>query len=310
MSEEPRTRIRFDRNELAGAFGDIGTDLPLIIGMILASGLHSSSVLVMFGLMQLFSAFLYGMPMAVQPLKAVAVIVITQHIAPDVLYGGGLAIGIAMLLLTVTGVGPKVALAIVGSRPTAEVQLAIMQQDQAVLVSIPGIGKKLAERVIFELKEKVAAAGVELDERQVAAEQRRDPAIAVASILAGELHDGLGECILIFTLCQLVALRAAWLVDQPARPPFTHALFLLMIHRTAPSFLVEVEFEYAARSDPPQATHQSPPDTGQASVLGDRPAFASPAAPRTPAPAAPSADAHHGGTRAHEARAPPDHDPF
>jgi Holliday junction DNA helicase RuvA len=34
-----------------------------------------------------------------------------------------------------------------------------MQQDQAVLVSIPGIGKRLAERVIFELKEKVAAAG-------------------------------------------------------------------------------------------------------------------------------------------------------
>jgi holliday junction DNA helicase RuvA len=49
---------------------------------------------------------------------------------------------------------------VVGWRPTAELQLAIMQQDQAVLVSIPGIGKKLAERVIFELKEKVAAAGV------------------------------------------------------------------------------------------------------------------------------------------------------
>lgn len=69
-------------------------------------------------------------------------------------------LGFFNLLLTVTGVGPKVALAIVGSRPTADLQLAIMQQDQAVLVSIPGIGRKLAERVIFELKEKVAAAGV------------------------------------------------------------------------------------------------------------------------------------------------------
>ena len=69
-------------------------------------------------------------------------------------------LGFFGLLLTVTGVGPKVAMAIVGSRATAELQLAIMQQDQAVLVSIPGIGKKLAERVIFELKEKVAAAGV------------------------------------------------------------------------------------------------------------------------------------------------------
>ncbi|HEY6058169.1 MAG TPA: Holliday junction branch migration protein RuvA [Candidatus Limnocylindrales bacterium] len=68
-------------------------------------------------------------------------------------------LGFFTLLLTVTGVGPKVALAIVGSRPVADLQLAILQQDHAVLVSIPGIGRKLAERVIFELKEKVAAAG-------------------------------------------------------------------------------------------------------------------------------------------------------
>ena len=69
-------------------------------------------------------------------------------------------LGVFTLLLTVTGVGPKAALAIVGSRPTPDLQLAIMAQDQAVLVSIPGIGKKLADRIIFELKEKVAAAGV------------------------------------------------------------------------------------------------------------------------------------------------------
>ena len=69
-------------------------------------------------------------------------------------------LGFFTLLLTVTGVGPKVALAIVGSRPTPDLQLAIMAQDQAVLTSIPGIGRKLAERIIFELKEKVAAAGI------------------------------------------------------------------------------------------------------------------------------------------------------
>lgn len=95
--------IRFDRNELAGAFGDIGTDLPLVVGMILAAGLHSASVLIMFGLMQWLTAFRYRMPMPVQPLKAVAVIVIAQKIAPEVLYGGGLAIGIIMLILALTG---------------------------------------------------------------------------------------------------------------------------------------------------------------------------------------------------------------
>lgn len=98
-----RGGIRFDRNEVAGAFGDIGTDLPLIVGMILAAGLHSASVLVMFGLMQYATAIRYRMPMPVQPLKAVAVLVITQEIAPEVLYGGGLAIGIVMLALTASG---------------------------------------------------------------------------------------------------------------------------------------------------------------------------------------------------------------
>jgi hypothetical protein len=97
------SRIRFDRNELAGAFGDIGTDLPLITGMILAARLDSASVLIMFGLMQYATGLLYGIPMAVQPLKAVAVIVITGHVAASTLYGGGLAIGVVMLVLSLTG---------------------------------------------------------------------------------------------------------------------------------------------------------------------------------------------------------------
>ena len=89
----------------------------------------------------------------------------TYHLVREdqqALYGFRTAeeLGFFNLLLTVNGVGPKVALAIVGSKPTPDLQLAIMAQDQAVLVSIPGIGKKLAERIIFELKEKVSAAGV------------------------------------------------------------------------------------------------------------------------------------------------------
>jgi len=63
-------------------------------------------------------------------------------------------------LLAVTGVGPKVALAIVSAHPVADLQLAILQSDDAVLTSVSGVGKKLAARVILELKEKVAAAGM------------------------------------------------------------------------------------------------------------------------------------------------------
>ena len=96
-------KIRFDRNELSGAFGDIGTDFPLVVSMILVSGLDVASVLIMFGLMQILTGLFYGLPMPVQPLKAMAVIVITQKLSGNVLYGGGLAIGLLMLFLALTG---------------------------------------------------------------------------------------------------------------------------------------------------------------------------------------------------------------
>ncbi len=70
-----RIRIRVNCGELSGAFGDIGTALPLLTGMILASGMHPASVLTVFGLAQIGSALFYGIPMPVQPLKAVAALV-------------------------------------------------------------------------------------------------------------------------------------------------------------------------------------------------------------------------------------------
>jgi Holliday junction DNA helicase RuvA len=63
------------------------------------------------------------------------------------------------LITTVSGVGPKVGLAIISSRPVADLQLAILQGDDAVLTAVSGVGKKLAGRIVLELKEKVDAAG-------------------------------------------------------------------------------------------------------------------------------------------------------
>jgi Holliday junction DNA helicase RuvA len=63
------------------------------------------------------------------------------------------------LITTVSGVGPKVGLAIVSSRPVPDLQLAILQGDDAVLTAVSGVGKRLAGRIVLELKEKVDAAG-------------------------------------------------------------------------------------------------------------------------------------------------------
>jgi len=80
--------------------------------MILAAGLDPASVMIVFGAMQVLTGLLYGMPMPVQPLKAMAALVITQKLAGDVLYGGGLAIGIVMLFLSLTGLIDSLARAI------------------------------------------------------------------------------------------------------------------------------------------------------------------------------------------------------
>ena len=59
-------------------------------------------------------------------------------------------------LLSVSGVGPKVALAIVSGYAPSELRRAIVREDAALFQTIPGIGKKTAQRVVLELKEKLA----------------------------------------------------------------------------------------------------------------------------------------------------------
>lgn len=58
-------------------------------------------------------------------------------------------------LTAVSGVGPKVALAVLSGYPVAELELAVARDDVRKFESIPGIGRKLAQRLVVELKDKV-----------------------------------------------------------------------------------------------------------------------------------------------------------
>ena len=60
--------------------------------------------------------------------------------------------------LTVNGIGPKVALAVVSGSPPADLRRAIALGDAARFQAIPGIGKKTAERIVLELKERIGLA--------------------------------------------------------------------------------------------------------------------------------------------------------
>ena len=66
------------------------------------------------------------------------------------------------LLTSVTGVGPKAAISILAAGPQ-NFTLAVMTGDEKLLTAAQGIGKKIAQRIILELKDKIGGSSVELD---------------------------------------------------------------------------------------------------------------------------------------------------
>ena len=81
------------------------------------------------------------------------------HVREDALQLFGFATADERLLfeqlLGVTGVGPKVALGIVSAYAPGELRRAIVMEDADLFQTIPGIGRKLAQRIVLELKEKM-----------------------------------------------------------------------------------------------------------------------------------------------------------
>lgn len=71
------------------------------------------------------------------------------------------------LLLGVSGVGPKVALAILSVMTPDQFTLAVMTQDAKTLTMAQGVGKKMAQRILLELKDKLAGAQMELSGAQM-----------------------------------------------------------------------------------------------------------------------------------------------
>jgi len=63
------------------------------------------------------------------------------------------------LLITVSGIGPKSALSILGLAPVDTLRAAIQSEDTSYLTKVSGIGRKIAEKIVLELKEKIGTIG-------------------------------------------------------------------------------------------------------------------------------------------------------
>jgi MFS superfamily sulfate permease-like transporter len=89
--------------ELSGALGDLGTLLPLMLGSIAVAGLVPLPVLAGSAVFYIATAACYRLPIPVQPMKAVAAVLLTAQLSPAALAASGVMLGAALLILGLTG---------------------------------------------------------------------------------------------------------------------------------------------------------------------------------------------------------------
>jgi len=90
--------FRFSWMEFSGSLGDIGLFLPLVVAMTIACDLNIGIILILAGLMNLVTGLLFRQPIPVQPMKAIAAVVITEGLVQDELIAAGLLMGILILV--------------------------------------------------------------------------------------------------------------------------------------------------------------------------------------------------------------------
>ena len=94
---------RFNRLELAGSLGDLGTLLPLAIGMIMINGLNAYGLFLSVGLMYIFTGVYYGVTVPVQPMKVIGAYAIATAMTASQIMASALLIGVFLLVIGGTG---------------------------------------------------------------------------------------------------------------------------------------------------------------------------------------------------------------
>src|SRR6266568_7523579 len=98
-----RLKRRSIIQELSGACGDLGTFIPHVIGAMTVAGLAPAGVLFGFGAFLIATGLFYGLPLPVQPMKAVSAVILTDGLRPGEVAAAGMMLGLVLLVLGMTG---------------------------------------------------------------------------------------------------------------------------------------------------------------------------------------------------------------
>jgi len=96
-------RFQFNRMEVAGSLGDLGTLLPILIGMILINGLDPIGLLVAIGLYYVASGLYFGVTVPVQPMKVIGAYAIATGLPAQQIFASGIWMAGLLFLIGVTG---------------------------------------------------------------------------------------------------------------------------------------------------------------------------------------------------------------
>ena len=97
------------------------------------------------------------------------------------------------MLISISGIGPKGALGILGVAPVDTLKKAIAAGDTSYLTRVSGIGKKIAEKVVLELKDKMAGRGVTIEAPELKAEAEALDALEALGYSQREARDALTQ---------------------------------------------------------------------------------------------------------------------
>ncbi|MEN6516819.1 MAG: putative sulfate/molybdate transporter [Methanospirillum sp.] len=133
---DPGARLQFI-NEAAGAVGNFGTVLPLLFGVVLATGIAPGPALLFFGLWYVVAGLVYRQPIPIEPMKTVAVVAIAGQVTAGEVVAGGLLLGALFLVLGLAGwIDPLVARIPVPVTRGVQLGLALLLARSAVVYGI------------------------------------------------------------------------------------------------------------------------------------------------------------------------------
>ncbi|MGK7294656.1 MAG: putative sulfate/molybdate transporter [Candidatus Wenzhouxiangella sp. M2_3B_020] len=128
--------------EVSGAFADLGTFLPLVLGAFAVRNLDPSGVLTGFGISALVVALVYRRPIPVQPMKAVAALLIAGGLGVMELAATGVLLGLTLLVLGTTGTAGRLALLV------PETVLDGIQFGVGLILILAGLGLAADAKII------------------------------------------------------------------------------------------------------------------------------------------------------------------